>query len=170
MSNIKLSNTDIIKIILTLDPNKAHGHGKIRFWMVKFCGNSRTSKLIFKDCLANDIFPFHRKNRKILPVHKNTMKQCLNNYRLISLLPICGKTLEQLFLSKMSSFFTERDLISHCQSGFKPRDSCINQLLSTACQIYGSFNEGIVDQTWIRHDCNGIRNHNHLVRWAQFCF
>ena len=39
-------------------------------------------------------------------------------------------------------FFTENSLISQNQSGFKPGDSCTNQLLSIMHQIYKSFDDG----------------------------
>ena len=42
----------------------------------------------------------------------------------------------------MFGFFIENDLISQHQSGFKPGDSCINQLLSITHEIYQSFDEG----------------------------
>ena len=42
----------------------------------------------------------------------------------------------------MFRFFIENDLISQHQSGFRPGDSCINQLLSITCEIYQSFDEG----------------------------
>ena len=40
------------------------------------------------------------------------------------------------------TFFTENSLISQNQSGFKPGDSCTNQLLSTTHQICRSFDDG----------------------------
>ena len=39
----------------------------------------------------------------------------------------------------MFKFFIENDLISPNQSGFKPGDTCINQLLSITHDIYKSF-------------------------------
>ena len=42
----------------------------------------------------------------------------------------------------MFKFFTENSLISQNQSGFKPGDSCTNQLLSITHQIYKSFDNG----------------------------
>ena len=42
----------------------------------------------------------------------------------------------------MFRFFIENDLISQHQSGFKPGDSCINQLLSITHEIHQSFDEG----------------------------
>ena len=41
----------------------------------------------------------------------------------------------------MYSFFTENDLISSNQSGFKQGDSCINRLLSIAHDIYQSLDQ-----------------------------
>ena len=44
----------------------------------------------------------------------------------------------------MFTFFTENNLISPNQSGFRPRpgDSCVNQLLAITHKIYKSFDEG----------------------------
>ena len=42
----------------------------------------------------------------------------------------------------MFDFFLDKDLISANQSGFKPRDSCINQLLSITHNIYKLFDDG----------------------------
>ena len=42
----------------------------------------------------------------------------------------------------MFNFFIENKLTSSNQSGFKPGDSCINQLLSITYEIYKSFDVG----------------------------
>ena len=42
----------------------------------------------------------------------------------------------------MFSFILDKDLILASQSGFKPGDSCINQLLSITHNIYKSFDDG----------------------------
>ena len=43
----------------------------------------------------------------------------------------------------MFTFFTENNLISPNQSGFRPMDSCVNQLLAITHEIYKSFDEGL---------------------------
>ena len=43
----------------------------------------------------------------------------------------------------MFTFFTEKNLISPNQSGFRPGDSCVNQLLAITHEIYKSFDEGL---------------------------
>ena len=60
---------------------------------------------------------------------KKNDRQRLENYRPISLLPVCGKILEGLVFDEIFPFFIKIDLISQNQSGFKPGDSCVNQLL-----------------------------------------
>ena len=49
---------------------------------------------------------------------------------------------KRLLYNKMFSFLIENVLISQNQSGFKPGDSCINQLLSINHEIYKSFDDG----------------------------
>ena len=66
----------------------------------------------------------------------------MKNYRSVSLLPICGKILERLMFNEMFKFFIENELISSNQSGFKPGDSCVNQLVSIIHEIYKSFDKG----------------------------
>ena len=60
----------------------------------------------------------------------------------MSLLPICGKIFERLIYNSLFEFFIANELISSNQSGFKPGDSCINQLLSITHKIYKSFDDG----------------------------
>ena len=111
-----------------LDLNKAHGHDMISIRMVKICDDSicKLLKLIFQSCLESDKFPSEWKKANVVPIHKKGDKQILKNYRPISLLPITGKIFERLLYDRMFEFFTENNLISDNQSGFKPGDSYIN--------------------------------------------
>ena len=81
------------------------------------------------------------KKGNVVPIQKKYDKQCLKNYRPISLLPICGKIFEKLIFNEMFKFFIENELISPNQSGFK-LDSSINQLLAITHEIYKSFDNG----------------------------
>ena len=81
-------------------------------------------------------FPSEWRKGNVVPVHKKKKLKCLKNYLPISLLLICGKFFE------MFEFFIENELISSNQSGFKPGDSCINQLLAITHEMYKSFDDG----------------------------
>ena len=87
----------------------------------------------------------------VVPVHKKSDKQILKNYRPVSLLPICGKVFERLIYNSLFEYFIENDLISPNQSGFKPGDSCTNQLISIAHEIYQSFNDGFEVRCFSRY-------------------
>ena len=45
------------------------------------------------------------------------------------------------FITKCLPFFTENNFISPNQSGLRPGDSCVNQLLAITHEIYKSFDE-----------------------------
>ena len=67
----------------------------------------------------------------------------VKNYHLVTLLPICGKILERLPYNEMINFYLENDLISPKQSGFRPEDTCINQLFSINNEILTAFDIGL---------------------------
>ena len=135
LSTIHFSTDDILKIIRNLDLNKAHAHDMITIRMIKLCEISicRPLKLIFQSCLESGKFPTEWKKANVVPVHKKCDKQILKNYRPVSLLPIVSKIVWQDVWISM-----ENNLISKHQSGFRPGDSCINQLLPITTEIYQS--------------------------------
>ena len=145
LTKISFSEDDIAKIIQNLDPNKAHGHDQISIRMLKICGKTICKPLecIFRECLNTDLFPLEWKKANLVPLYKKGDKQCLINYRPVSLLPICGKIFEKLIFNEMFKFFNENNLISPKQSGFKPGDSCINQLISITHEIYEALDAGL---------------------------
>ena len=144
LDTIVSSKEDIYKIIKKLDPNKAHGHDMISILTIKLCSISicKPLEIIFQNCLRSGKFPSERKKANVVPTFKKGDKQCIKNYCPVSLLPVCGKVFEQLLYNKMFSFFSENDLISPKQSGFRPGDSCTNQLLSIAHKILSAFDDG----------------------------
>ena len=112
--------------------------------MIKLCGISmcKPLEIIFQNCLRSGKFRSEWKKANVVPTFKKGDKQYIKNYRPVSLLPVCGKVFERLLYNNMFSFFSENDLISPKQSGFRAGDSCKNQLLSTAHQILSAFDDG----------------------------
>ena len=117
----------------------------ISIQMIKICDTSicRPLKLIFQACLESGKFPNEWKKANVVPVHKKGDKQILKNYRPISLLSIAGKIFERLLYDMMFEFFITNNLISNNQSGFRPVDSCISQLLSITHEIYQNFDDNL---------------------------
>ena len=165
----------IVNIISNLNPNKADGFDEISVAMLKLCARevAKPLKIIFQNCLRSVIFPNGWKYANVQPVHKKKYRQLKINYTPISLLPICGKSLENIVFDCLYDFLNNNNLISKNQSGFRPADSTINQLLSITSNIYEpseSFDETravfvdiskAFDNVWhkgliFKLQCNGI--------------
>ena len=73
----------------------------------------------------------------------NWLLVTVTDYRAVSLLPICGKILEKLIFDNTFQFFITNKLIAANQSGFKPGDSWINQLLSITHDFINHLMKGI---------------------------
>ena len=112
---------------------------------LKLCGLSlcKPLSIIFKSCLSQMKFPTEREKANVVPIHKKIDKQCTKNYHPVSLLPICSKIFDRLLFNELYKFLNEDDLLSSNQSGFRPGDSCINQLLSITHEIYQFFDDDL---------------------------
>ena len=80
-------------------------------------------KLIFENCLKTRLFPDQWKKANVLSIHKKGDKQLIENYRPVSLLPICGHAFERLIFNGFFNYFIENNLLSQHQSGFVPSES-----------------------------------------------
>ena len=65
----------------------------------------------------------------------------INNYRPISLIPVCGKLFEKIVFDEVYSYLNGNNLITKNQSGFRPGDSATNQLLYLVNEIHESFED-----------------------------
>ena len=126
-------------------------------YFVNDCATRKTSKKIFEPMtdlkvlgkykklfiiLMRVSFLMNGKKANFVPVHKKGNKQKIKNYRSISLLPICSRKFERLIYSDIFNFFSEKNLISPNQEGFRPWDSCVNELFAINHKIYKSSDDG----------------------------
>ena len=131
--------------------------------MLNICGNSiyKPLQLIIRSCIENGKFPSEQKKTNVIPVHKKGNKQTLESYRLVLLLPICGKIFKRLIFNSFFEFFIENESISSKQSCFKLGDSCINQLLPITHEIYKAVDD--------RYEVRGIFTvvyQKHLIKFG----
>ena len=133
----------ILDIVNSLNATKASGPDEISVRMLQLCPNdiSMVLKILYEKILHADYFPNAWKMANVQPVHKKNSRQLLKNYRPISLLPICSKIFEKIIFDQTYSFLMQNNLISENQSGFKPGDSTICQLISITNEIYESFED-----------------------------
>ena len=141
LTDFVISSEKILSIIRTLNPDKAHGWDDISVRMIKLCDKALVFplKLIFENCLRQGVFPEKWKKANVVPVHKKNEKNLKENYRPISLLPIFGKILEKLIFDTLYWHLESNSLLNPNQSGFRPGDSTVNQLLSIVNSISQAF-------------------------------
>ena len=61
----------------------------------------------------------------------------------MSLLPICSKIFEKLIFDSIYDFIDKNNLLNKNQSGFRPSDSCIHQLIGITHNIFSAFDANL---------------------------
>ena len=124
LAKIVFTTDDIANIIKNLDSNKSHSHDNISIRMLNIWGVSscKPPEIIFRTCLNHGKFPEEWKKANVVPVFKKGDKQCVKNYRPVSLLPICSKIFERIIYNNTYNYLIDNNLISQNQSGFKRGD------------------------------------------------
>ena len=103
------------------------------------CQPSKFHTILFSTNKADTAgIPIKSKDQEIVKKRKQTAEK---NYRPISLLPICGKMFEKLIFDAIYESLCGNQLLTLSQSGFRPGDSTVNQLLSITHKIYSAFEE-----------------------------
>ena len=143
LNNIVISEVEIITLIRNLNTGKASGPDGLSAHMLHMCDDTIAVplKIIFESILSTGVYPDLWKSANVSPIHKKSDKQIINNYRPISLLPICSKLFEKIIFNQLYSFFNDNHLITKNQSGFRAGDSTTNQLIELVNEIQKSFDD-----------------------------
>ena len=141
LSSLDFNEDEILKIIRALNIHKAHGHDDISIRMIKICDKSLLKPLtiLFQNSTKSSCYPVNWKRSNIIPAHKKNDKQLVENYRPISLLPIFEKIFEKIIFDRLHNFLLRKELLNPNQSGFRPSDSCVNQLIAITHEIFKAF-------------------------------
>ena len=127
-----------------LDVSKATGPDEIGNVILKETASSMAVPLcrLFNKCIDKGSFPDVWKTAQVTSLHKKGSVHLCENYRPISLLCCTSKVFEKLIYDQVYSHLTVHKLLSDCQSGFRPGDSTVNQLVSICHKIYASLDDG----------------------------
>ena len=87
---------------------------------------------LFNKSLQHGIIPDEWKVANVVPVYKKGRKDCVENYRPISLLPLVSKVLERCVLERLRDHLYH--FISPAQHRFLPGRSCVTQLFTALDQ------------------------------------
>ena len=74
---------------------------------------------------------------------KKNSKQIVDNYSSVSLLPICSKTFENLTFDSICDFLDKNNFSNNSQSGFRPSEPCIYQLIAITQNIFSALDANL---------------------------
>ena len=97
---------------------------------------------LFNKSLQTGRFPTQWKQANVCPVFKKENRSDKTNYRPISLLSSSSKILEKNVYKRLYEYLMDNNLLIEQNSGFKCKDSTVNQLLKIVHQIYQDINSG----------------------------
>ena len=138
MAPFYISAEEVYKTLQSLNINKANGADGISNRMLKMASVEICSPLadLFNYCLLTECFPDCWKRANVSPVHKKDERNCVSNYRPISLLSSVSKVFERLVYNKLYSYLMTNHLLTPNNAGFKRNQSTTSQLLLICEKIY----------------------------------
>ena len=133
-----VSEDEILNISNKLETHKASGPDGLSNRMIKMCSPflCKPLALIFNQVLSTGHFPTKWKEANVSPVHKKGGRQIVSNYRPISLLCNVSKIFEKILYNKLYEYLQKYNLLTSRNSGFKPNESTIAELISICDKIY----------------------------------
>lgn len=144
INGIEISEEDVYDCLSQLDISKATGPDDISPRFLRYASRALTYPLtlLFNKSLNMCTFPKNWKIANVIPVFKNGEREVISNYRPISLLSIMGKVMERCVYKHLHNYFNRQNTITCLQSGFRPGDSTVNQLLSITDDIGKALDAG----------------------------
>ena len=138
LSNILSTQSDVLKVLSSLDGSKACGPDGMSPAVSKHCAKELAPSLVtlFNLSIKQSKAPTSWKLANVIPVHKKGDRDPVSNYRPISLLSIVSKMMEK-FIHNHVNIITN-NLICSEQHSFIKGKSCSTQLTGVYHEI-GSY-------------------------------
>lgn len=133
---------EIFNIIMQMKKSNSSGIDKISINMLKSVVNYIVEPLTFliNWSLSEGVFPEEFKIAKIVPLYKKGQRECIENYRPISLLSCVSKILERLVFNRMYKFCIDKKILCDEQHGFRKGRSTQSAILGFLNELYDSLN------------------------------
>jgi len=131
-----------LEMALNQCKNGAPGEDMITYTMLKNLPKESKSTLLklFNESWHNGITPDNWSEAIIVPILKpGKDKHDPKSYRPISLMSNLSKLMQKLIKFRLSDFLEKNDLLSHFQSGGRPRRSCEDNLIRMHADIIDSW-------------------------------
>ena len=95
--------------------------------------------------------PASLKIAKMIPLHKNGIKNEETNYRPIALTPVLSKIFEKLLARNIIEFLKKFNILNVEQYGFREKRSTVDAILKLVESIRLSPNFQAIYLTWLKH-------------------
>ena len=145
---LKETDSSTVSILLSkLSKSKATGLDKISCRLLRECSDliAESLSLIFNRSIIMGIFPNEWKCAKVVPIHKQGKRNCVDNYRPISIIPTVAKVFERLIYDQVFQYITEKKILINCQSGFRGLHSTVTSLLEATNEWAYNIDHGNVN-------------------------
>ena len=127
-----VSVTDVMKILIALPCDKATGPDGVPAKVIPSIAHIIASPLthIINRSFAEGIIPYQWKIARVTPIFKSGDNNTLGNYRPISVISVIGKIMEKIVHNQVQKYLLDNNILSNCQSGFRPKFSTQTALLN----------------------------------------
>ncbi|XP_046976468.1 uncharacterized protein LOC124542576 [Vanessa cardui] len=138
MPEIRIRQREVLKILRTLNVNKASGPDGIPAIVLRNCAPELSPVLtrLYRLSLKSAQVPKAWKIANVQPVPKKSSRTDPANYRPIAITCILCKGLERVLNNKLQAYLEDNDLLSDQQYGFR-RNRSTGDLLVYATHIWG---------------------------------
>ena len=144
LSNVRTTESEVLDLLKSVDIGKACVPDGIGNRILKLCayGISSSFPNLINLSLSEGKFPDAWKLANVTPIFKKDDRQSKVNYRPVSLLDSLSKITEKIVFTRLYTFLLEIEYLNPLQSGFRPGDSTVNQLVYLVHKIYDAFEKG----------------------------
>ena len=144
LSSIIVTEEHVLELMKGVDISKACGYDGIGNKIIKLCSEGFHVYFTYFINLSLSLgqYPSAWKLANVIPLFKNDNPQHKVNYRPVSLLASFSKICERVVSFHLYNFLMEIGFFYKFQSGFRPGDSTINQLIFLVHKIYEALEGG----------------------------
>ena len=144
LSIIVVNEYQVLNILYNLDISKACGFDNISNKALKSCagGIFKSLTLLINLSLSLGQYPSCWKIANVIPIFKKENRQMKTNYRPVSLLVSLSKVCEKVVFLDVYNFLNNTGFFYRFQSGFRPGDSTVMQLIFVVNKIYQALEKG----------------------------
>ena len=133
LDSFTITEAEVLNSLKELKANKAGGLDQIHPKLLIECKEllAKPLSIIFNKSLVTSSVPKSWKKSLVTPIFKSGDKLLPENYRPISISPICSNVMQKLVRNKIMNYLTTNNLITENQFGFLKGKSCQLQLLES---------------------------------------